>query len=243
MADRSTATDRFYELMDRLAEKVEGPRCLQRCSAAMSWPKRGIYFFYERGEHRSSSGHSLRVVRVGTHALKSGSKSTLWGRLSNHRGSLRSGGGNHRGSIFRLIVGSALANQSSTALPDSWGVGSSVNEAAEKLGVERAKVKEAEADLERRVSGYIGEMLFLWLNVDDAPGPESDRDVIERNSIALLSRYCSPAADSPSPGWLGNCSDRERVRRSGLWNSNHVDGEYDPSFLDLMERWIDTSSE
>jgi len=228
--------------MDRLAAQVGGPRRLQCCSAAMNWPTRGIYFFYERGEDRSSSGKSLRVVRVGTHALKAGAKSTLWGRLSQHRGSSRSGGGNHRGSIFRLLVGSALANQSGTALPDSWGVGSSVSEAARRLGVERAAVKEAEADLESRVSGFIGQMPFLWLNVDDAPGPESDRDVIERNSIALLSCYCSPAADSPSPGWLGNSSDRERVRRSGLWNSDHVDAAHDPSFLDLMEAWIDVSA-
>ncbi len=241
MADRTTATYRFYELMDRLAEQVDGPRRLQCCSAAMNWPTRGIYFFYELGEDRCSSGQSLRVVRIGTHALKSGAKSTLWGRLSQHRGSLRSGGGNHRGSIFRLLVGSALANQCSTALPNSWGVGSSVREAAKKLGVERAAIKEAEADLESRVSGYIGQMPFLWLNVDDAAGPESDRAVLERSSIALLSCYRSPAADSPSPGWLGSGSDRERVRRSGLWNSDHVDAACDPSFLDLMEAWIEAS--
>ena len=232
---------RFYELLDKLANQVGGPRHLRNCHSTMDWPPLGVYFFLETGETRSGTGDGDRVVRIGTHALKSGAKSTLWGRLSQHRGSSRSGGGNHRGSIFRLLVGSALANQSGTALPDSWGVGSSVSEAARRLGVERAEVKEAEADLERGVSGYIGQMPFLWLNVDDAPGPESDRDVIERNSIALLSCYRSPAADSPSPGWLGNSSDRERVRRSGLWNNDHVDAAYDPSFLELMEAWIDAS--
>jgi hypothetical protein len=48
------------------------------------------------------------IVRVGTHALETGSQTTLWKRLSQHRGQARSGSGNHRGSIFRLIVGTAL---------------------------------------------------------------------------------------------------------------------------------------
>jgi len=242
MADRTGDTIRFYDLLDRLAIRIDGPRRLKTCSGAMGWPTRGIYFCYEPGEYRLNSGKSPRVVRIGTHALKSGAQSTLWRRLSQHRGSTRSGGGNHRGSIFRLLVGSALANQSRTPFPISWGVSSSVRGAAQELGVESGAIKKAEAEPERRVSAYIGQMPFLWLNVDDAPGPESDRDLIERNSIALLSGYRSPAADSPSPEWLGNSSDRERVRRSGLWNNRHVDAAYDPSFLDLLEARIESSS-
>ncbi len=234
---------RLYELLGWLANRIGGTRCLRDHRPRRDLPQRGVYCSFEAGEFRSGRDNERRVVRIGTQALKSGARSSLWRRLSQHRRSTRTGGGHYRGSIFRLHVASALANQRRTPLPISWGVSSSVRGAAEILGVERAAIKDAEADLERRVSPYIGQMPFLWLNVDDAPGPESDRDVIERNSIALLSRYCSPAADSPSPGWLGHSSDRERVRRSGLWNSNHVDGEYDPSFLDLMEKWIDTSSE
>jgi hypothetical protein len=40
--------------------------------------------------------------RMGTHALRAGGSTTLWGRLSAHRGQLRTGCGNHRSSIFRL---------------------------------------------------------------------------------------------------------------------------------------------
>ena len=29
-------------------------------------------------------------------------------------------------------------------------------------------------------------------------------------------------------------SNRERIRRSGLWNSNHVDETYAPDFLDTL---------
>jgi hypothetical protein len=41
-------------------------------------------------------------------ALKSGSGTKLWTRLSQHRGSLSTGGGNSKVSIFRRIVGAAL---------------------------------------------------------------------------------------------------------------------------------------
>jgi hypothetical protein len=37
---------------------------------------------------------------------------------------------------------------------------------------------------------------------------------------------------------LGTRSDRERVRASGLWNSNHVDEGYDPAFLDKLEQLV-----
>ena len=243
MTDRLADTIRFHELLDRLAARIGGPRVLEDCRRGMNWPPRGVYFFHESGEARSGTGGGPRVVRVGTHGLKSGSRSTLWDRLSQHRGSSRSGRGNHRGSIFRLIVGIALAKRNDIPQPESWGVAGSAGEAARRLGVDRAAVNEAEADLETRVSEYIGRMPFLWLNVSDAPGPSSNRGLIERNAIALLSGYRWPAADRPSTEWLGHCSDRERVRRSGLWNSNHVHETYDPSFLDEMESRIDATSQ
>ena len=81
-------------------------------------------------------------------------------------------------------------------------------------------------------------MPVLWLCVDDPPGPDSRRAILERNTIALLSNYAETGRDSPSPGWLGRHSDRERVRRSGLWNSDHVDERYDRKFLDVLEGLI-----
>ena len=67
----------------------------------------------------------------------------------------------------------------------------------------------------------------LSLGRDDAvrvdAGPDSLRGFIKRNSIALLSGYVETPVDPPSLDWLGRYSTRERVRRSGLWNNNHVD--------------------
>lgn len=78
-------------------------------------------------------------------------------------------------------------------------------------------------------------MTLLFLEVPDEPGADSARGVIERNSIALLSGYREPTPDRAGTGWLGNHSGRERVRRSGLWNNNHVDEIYDPEFLNLFD--------
>ena len=238
MADPRADTRRFYELLDRLAGRIGGRRMLADCVGSMNWPNRGVYFFYEDGEVRSRSGAGSRVVRIGTHGLKTGSRSTLWARLKQHRGPASTCGGNHRGSIFRRLVGVALARHHGIDVPRSWGIGGSPGEAARRLGVDRDSVTRAEAELEARVSCHIRTMPFLWLDVGDEPGPRSERGTIERNAIALLSGYRESAMARPSDGWLGRSSDRHRVRRSGLWNNHHVDEDYTPTFLDAMDRWI-----
>lgn len=236
--DRAADTRRFYALLSRVSERGGGCRHLANCDGRMDWPRRGVYFFFEPGECRSDPGSGPRVVRIGTHALKPGSRTSLWQRLSQHRGSARTGTGNHRGSIFRLIVGAALTRRADAVPPPSWGVGSDAGAAARRLGLDRATVRRDEAELERQVSECIGRMPFLWLPVDDLPGPTSMRGVIERNAIALLSHARTPAVDDPSDRWLGAFSDREKVRASGLWNSRHVADAHDPSFLDVMESLV-----
>lgn len=81
-------------------------------------------------------------------------------------------------------------------------------------------------------------MPFVWLRIADEPGPASLRGYVERNAIALLSNYKKPPLDPSSDSWLGHHCDRERVRESGLWNSNHVEETYDSRFLDIMDDLI-----
>ena len=225
--------NRFYELLGELESGVGGKRKLSECNGRMDWPARGIYFFFEPLE--SSKNGRTRVVRIGTHALKSGSRTTLWKRLSQHKGISKSSGGNHRGSIFRLLVGNALMNSGHHALVESWGLKQDLGKAAKELGIDRQILKENEYSLESAVSQYIGNLPFLWLSIEDAPGPDSRRGIIERNSIALLSEIKNPPI---MDDWLGNFSDRERVQRSKLWNNNHVDENYDPDFLVLFEKLV-----
>lgn len=93
---------------------------------------------------------------------------------------------------------------------------------------------EGEQFLEGEVSAVIGRMPFLWLAVEDEPGPDSLRAMIERNAIALLSNFGKETINPPSQSWLGRFSDREKVRGSGLWNQDHVDDCYDPIFLSIF---------
>src|SRR5262245_16678408 len=110
----------FYESLELLAKLVGGTRRLGQCSYSTGWPEHGVYFFFEDGEVRTNSGSGLRVVRVGTHAIKPTSKTTLWDRLFNHRGHIKGPAGNHWNSIFRHHVGTALLRRELKPPCPSW---------------------------------------------------------------------------------------------------------------------------
>lgn len=226
MSELHADLQRFYALLARLKD-FPGQRLRLDAADASHFSARGVYFFCEPGEIRSLSPDSPRIVRVGTHAVSIGSKSTLWGRLRTHLGT-RAGGGNHRGSIFRLHVGAALLARDGALLP-TWGVGSSAPPAVRN----DASIRAAEALLERKVSSFIGAMTVLWIDVPDEPSPNSVRASIERNAIALLSNRFKPV-EPASAGWLGRSSPRNEIRRSNLWNLNYVDHAYDARFLEEL---------
>jgi len=147
------------------------------------------------------------------------SKSTSLQRLKQHRGHA-SGRGNHRGSIFRLLVGQALLETGSRVPSLSWGVEGDAGRASAKMGIERRVLAAAEEPVEREVSRHIAAMPFLWLAVDERP-----------------------PLDPPSQRWLGHASARPLVRASGLWNQRHVEERHEPRFLDLFEDLIAKSGE
>lgn len=111
--------------------------------------------------------------------------------------------------------------------------------ASAALGIDREALATAEAPVEQAVSRYIAVMPFLWLDINDEPGPNSLRGAIEHNAIALLSNHGRTPLDPPSPGWLGHSSDRPLVRGSGLWNQRHVEQTHDPTFLNVFEKIIE----
>ena len=217
----------FYTLLDRLRDGVGGYRKLAESSGRMGWPERGVYFFFEDGEERSSSGSGPRVVRVGTHAVGNVEGQSFWTRLRSHRGN--EDGGRHRTSVFRRLIGSSLAQQNPALAVASWGV---------KNNADRQTL-EQEGPLEKLVSQVLGSMPLLWLDVYDAPSKDSLRSYIERNSIALLSNSGKSPLDAPSADWLGHDCPRPRVRSSGLWNQNHTEEAYDPQFLDVLRDLIE----
>lgn len=226
--NRKSDLDHFYKILKDLRERLRGYRFLRDCTGKSGWPERGVYFFFEDGEFRED-GETLRVVRVGTHAITASSKTTLLSRLHTHRGHSDLGG-NHRGSIFRKRLGEALWRKQE--YPEekihTWGV---LNSASKP-------VRLAETALECEVSTYLGKMPLLWIGIPDAPSPKSDRAYLELNSIALLSNFERQAIDPPSPDWLGLKSGERTIRESDLWNTNHVEKPYNPKFLEKLPAYL-----
>jgi hypothetical protein len=190
--------------------------------------RKGLYLFFDNRE-KCADGNTPRIVRIGTHGIKKAeSKSTLWGRLKQHKGNEKNGRGNHRGSIFRLLVGEALINRDSNG-PVSWGIGSSAPN----------DTRQQEIEHEIKVSAYIKELPFLVIKIDN----RDDRKFLEDNLIALLSNINRrqsdpPCPDDPSRHWLGRHSCRPLVRSSGLWNNQGVQDTNDPNFLELLAKYI-----
>jgi hypothetical protein len=226
----------LYDLLSQLKALGAGVARLGALTSGTALPERGVYFFFEPGEARSGSGAGPRVVRVGTHALVSGSRSTLRTRLRAHLGNVSGrmpGGGNHRGSVFRDHVGRALIRRDGypDAVTAQWGQG----------GTAPAEVRAREYPLERDVSAHLARMPVLWVKIDDAPGPHSLRAYIERNTIALLSSVLGRGQhiDPPSPAWLGRWAVASEIRESGLWHVRHVGETYEPGFLDALQRLVE----
>lgn len=190
-SDRLNDLVRFYSILDQLEKNIGGARRLPDCRRLMDWPKRGVYFFRESGENRADSGEGPRIVTVGTHALKAGARTPLWRRLSQHKGQRRSGCGNHRGSIFRLLVGVALARRHGYDYPTCGD-----------KKADRREVKKHEHVLECEVGRVIGDFSFLWIAVEDEPGrtacagasrrirsrAEQFRQATARSYVATLAR-------------------------------------------------------
>lgn len=231
--------ERFYRTLQRLEQWIGAARKLGDPMSFTDLPDRGVYFFFEPGETRSDTGRGPRVVRIGTHALKAGGRATLRQRLRSHRGT-RSGSGNHRGSIFRSLVGQALLARDANTGCVSWGEKGNLSKAAVSLGQSRDVLARAEAPVEALVTRHLGRTTFLWIEINDHPGPESLRGFIERNAIALLSNYHRPVIDPPSSQWLGRFSDRDLVSNSGLWNQRHIAEAHDPGFLDTFDALVNS---
>ncbi|MDB2240470.1 hypothetical protein [Halorubrum ezzemoulense] len=238
---RRADLDRFYDLLDDLARRVGGPRKLKECTGYMDWPDRGVYFFLAPGETRASTDQS-RVTRVGTHAVSAGSSTTLWDRLKQHYGtgsgsSNHPHGGAHRASVYRKRVGEAIIEKYGLRedYPD-W------DERWSGVDRERAAVRDEEYALERRVSAFVREQPFLWVPLDDEPGADSDRRVLERNSIALLSNFDREPVDPRRTDWIGRHSRSRAIRESGLWNVDHADEQYDGGFLGLFADAVDDAT-
>lgn len=219
---------RFYQILSKLEKKLGGKKSLSECIKDNSLPEKGLYFVFEEGEKRSTSGTGMRVVRVGAHALMPSSRSTMLNRLRLDYGNQDDLGGKHRRSMLRKHIGRAFMRR---------------DKIVSKTWEKRVTPGPREQVIEEKISRYIrNKMKFLFVEVDDNPSAWVTRNEFERNLVALLSNYGrEDVVDPPSKKWIGrHFPDKitERVSESGLWNVHDVERDYDPAFLKEFEKYV-----
>ena len=188
----------------------------------ISLPKRGVYVFLDPNEDTIYSNILPRIVRIGTHAVSNGSKSTIRQRLIAHYGTQSSSGGNHRSSVFRKHIGTALLKgKFSDKRLNSWGKGSNA----------KKDIKDKEEWLELKVSSEIRKLWCCVFEIDDMPSKNSKRSTIEKLLINLLS---NSNIDLISKNWLGKNSDSKEIMNTGLWNIQYSSGEISQEKINFL---------
>lgn len=213
---------RFYKLMNTLKKKTGGRRKLGDCDPTTDPKIGGVYFFFEKGERRTGSGKGKRVVRVGKC------------QRYRHRISRQHKGPRDemvRGSVFRRWIHNALFLRDRKRVFAGFPDITQMN----LTGMLKALNRGQQRRLAKATSEHMWPMDFLFVPIRG----EECRRYIEKNAIALLSEYNKKAIDPASKGWLGRHSASERIKRSGLWNNNHVANAYEPEFIDRLEEYAD----
>ena len=174
----------------------------------------GVYVMFQKRE----LGHGGdRIVRVGTHRRDG----ELPSRLVQHFKKK-----NKDRSIFRKHVGRALLTRKSDPFIVAWDIDLTTRAMRDAYGDTIDAVRKAE--VEDEVSAFLAdEATFVVF-------PVSVREVrldIEKYILATINacRECGPSSE-----WLGNDHPNAKVRKSGLWNIQGLNGA--PFDKDKIER-------
>ncbi len=225
---RKKDLDMFYRLLDWYEHQEDNRIAIGQVSRNLL-PARGWCFFYEKGECRQNLSVQ-RVVRVESH-YEYDDKNSIYNQILTHRGNIAgvySGGGNHRISVLRKHIGTAIMNKLNRSCT-TWE-----NDKA------NTSTRKKEHWLELLVSEETSSMEVLVVPIEDS-NPERIAKYIEQNAIALLSNFNKKPMDGPSSDWLGNYCSNTLVRGSGLWNSNGVMYQYDRHFMEIFEILVKAS--
>src|SRR5690606_29076931 len=207
---RRSDLDRLYRILEDLAQRIGGPYRLDDPRVRRLVPTRGVYFFFEPGEFRED-GQTPRVVRVGPHAVSTGSRTSRWQRLAARRGRTGGrppGGGTHRGPLFRPHVATAPITRAPASAAGALS--------GAKQRAAYPALREAEPQVEQMLSQHRRSMRWRWVAVDGPPGPGSHRKVIEAGAVALRGNLGKEPIGPPSPNWLGRSASGPATGESGL---------------------------
>ena len=170
-------------------------------------PKNGIYLMFENGEE----GHGKdRIVRIGTHK----GQDRLPIRLNQHFVQPRKDS-----SIFRKNIGRCFLNMDDDLryyLP-IWDMVFITRATREEYG--QCRDMDFEGRIEERITKYLrSNMSFVLIRVDEC----KRRLSLERRLITTVNR-CNNCG--PSENWLGNTSPKQKIKESGLWLVQNLNGE------------------
>lgn len=162
----------------------------------------GIYILFEKDEF----GHDGdRIVRIGSHT----GNDNLKKRLEEHFYKE-----NKDRSIFRKNIGRALLNKKNDRYLGVWDIDFTKSEVKKKYGELLNKVYQE--SIEKEVSKYIiDNFTFSVIEVLD----KRERLNTEKSIINIVSA-CEEC--NASDNWLGRFSTIEKIKSSGLWQTQHI---------------------
>ncbi|NMX22102.1 hypothetical protein C5S30_06680 [ANME-1 cluster archaeon GoMg4] len=159
-------------------------------------PTNGIYFFYEDGEFCTHENErEKRIVRVDTHRVDGNFRNRI---NSHYRGTKNS-------SVFRKHLGGALMRRKD---PNDRRL-------KQWLKQDASTFQEIEMEVTKKLKEHFS---FRCIPVED----KEERLRLEEELIATVAKC---AKCKPTENWLGNFAADELVRKSGLWNHQHVTSE------------------
>ena len=165
-------------------------------------PSNGIYFFFEKGQKITINGKEYdRIVRIGINEKQGNFRKRIRGHYK----------GNIEGSVFRENIGWALLERDGIKPREIYKT------------KRRYKQANSGGPLEEKISKYFSETLtFKAFAID-----HEKLAAYEETLIAVLSIYYQYKIwrkELKLGNWLGlySYSRKDKIRRSGLWNSNNV---------------------
>jgi hypothetical protein len=165
-------------------------------------PLNGVYILFEKGE---LAHDAARITRIGSHTGADQLRSRLYQHFLNE---------NKDRSIFRKNIGRALLNKNRDHFLEKWDL--DLTSAQAKINSSPGIDLKKQQIIEKQVSGYIQENFsFVTFRMDD----NIKRLHLEKGLIATVS-HCSEC--KPSDNWFGFNSPKEKIRKSGLWQEQHL---------------------
>lgn len=201
------------ELCKWLHEQLECLPAIRHPFTLEEIPENGIYFFYEEGEIWGHGGCHLRIVRIGTHR-----GSSLRSRIKEHYEPDMNFDKNRPKpsdrSIFRKNIGRALLNKTNHPYLKIWEIDFTLRENRE--GFENSRDIDIEKEVESKITEILKEKFsFRFIIIDD-------KNVRKRLERALIATVAKCRRCRPSSIWLGNYSPDQRIKESGLWQTQHI---------------------